>query len=74
MALKLKHCSFITDKVLANFLFDPYARPNTKLTGIRMEMGRGKKKQVTKFTSAKFQQKSSPSYIIFQIEKQMAKL
>lgn len=28
------------NKVLANFLFDPYARPNTKLTGIRMEMGR----------------------------------
>lgn len=28
------------NKVIANFLFDPYARPSTKLSGIRMEMGR----------------------------------
>ncbi|MEW8542638.1 MAG: hypothetical protein AB2693_03810 [Candidatus Thiodiazotropha sp.] len=38
---------FISDKILANFLFDPYARPNTKLTGIRMEMGRGKNSVLT---------------------------
>ena len=30
-----------SDKLIANFLFDPYARPSTKLSGIRMEMGRG---------------------------------
>lgn len=28
------------NEVIAHFLFDPYARPGTKLSGIRMEMGR----------------------------------